>query len=204
MKKSALLAVSALSLGVVGLATFTPIVNAATGMHGNATVNVSVASELSIGGEDLTVGQDKESQTAFKNFNVNFGTITAGELAAEGTNSADDSFTKTVTVMNNSGYGGALTVQGSSLHSTAPNSTDIPVGTTIQAGTSAWSVKTDGDWLDITTPKNVGSDDGLSGSHDYTVTYGLSTNKTQVAGDYHGTATYTYTITDLDLADLGD
>ena len=47
MKKSALLAVSALSLGVVGLATFTPMVNAApTTFTGNATVTVTVWAAL--------------------------------------------------------------------------------------------------------------------------------------------------------------
>ena len=57
MKKSALLAVSALSLGVVGLATFTPVVSAVTSMTGNATVTVNVNSQLAIGGETLQPGQ---------------------------------------------------------------------------------------------------------------------------------------------------
>ena len=61
MKKSALLAVSALSLGVVGLATFTPIVNAATTASGDATVTVMVGSAIGIGGE--TVPDDDTGHT---------------------------------------------------------------------------------------------------------------------------------------------
>ena len=197
MKKSALLAVSALSLGVVGLATFTPMVNAATSMHGDATVSVKIASELSIGGEDITPGSDTESDAAFVDFGVNFGAVTAGQLAKEGENGADASFTKTVTIKNNSGHGGVLTVQGSSLTSSATGAQPIPAGATVAESTSGWSIKTNADWMDISTAQNVGSDDGLQGSKDYTVTYGLSTADTQVAGDYTGTATYTYTIADL-------
>ena len=53
MKKSALLAVSALSLGVVGLATFTPVVNAITSTTGDATVTVHVQEALAIGNTPL-------------------------------------------------------------------------------------------------------------------------------------------------------
>ena len=200
MKKSALLAVSALSLGVVGLATFTPVVNAESGLSGNASVSVTIASELGIGGTDITPGQVKPGQdSAFSTLNVNFGEITAGEVAVEGGTSADASFTKTLSVMNNSGFGGTLNVQGSALHSEATGAEDIPVGTNITAGVSNWGIKKadEGSWLDISTSANLGSDTGKGGDITYKVTYGLSTKDTQVAGQYNGTATYTYTIADL-------
>ena len=60
MKKSALLAVSALSLGVVGLATFTPVVNAVTSGSGTATVTAKVSSNLTIGGKPVTPNQEDQ------------------------------------------------------------------------------------------------------------------------------------------------
>ena len=76
MKKSALLAVSALSLGVVGLATFTPVVSAVTSMTGDATVTVNVSSQLAIGGQPITGGQeDQDDHCSFEVLSVDFGTV---------------------------------------------------------------------------------------------------------------------------------
>ena len=193
MKKSALLAVSALSLGVVGLATFTPVVNAVdTTATGDATVTVAVDEALSIGGEDITPGQDNPVDIFTSTMSVDFGSLKAGEAATPQT--------KSVTVNNNSGKAGALTVKAKGNANLVNGTHSIPAGSTIAAGTSAWGISTDGGATfkapSTETPIEVGTDNGTE-SKPYSVTYGVSTAETQAAGTYKGTVTYTYTITDL-------
>ena len=187
MKKSALLAVSALSLGVVGLATFTPVVNAVTSTTGDATVQVHVQESLAIG--ETPINPDQENQTVdMSMMNVNFGPVKAGEVATKQT--------KTVAINNNSGKAGTL-----SISATDPNLSDdaghtIPAGNSIQAGTSAWGYSLDSGstYKAVTTsPAPLGSDSGAE-QKTYTVDFGLSTAKTQASGDYDGTVTYTYAI----------
>ena len=198
MKKSALLAVSALSLGVVGLATFTPVVSAVTSMTGDATVTVNVDSQLAIGDQPLDKGQeDQDDNGAFEALNVDFGTVDANQVASEQT--------KNVAVQNNSGKGGALTISATDANLTNVDGVHkIPsTATAPAAGTSTWGVKSDmtggtaGAWKAVSSsPVTLGTDAG-EGQTSYAVTYGLSTSASQVSGQYNGSVTYTYTIQDL-------
>ena len=188
MKKSALLAVSALSLGVVGLATFTPVVNAVTSGNDTVTVTAKVSSNLTIGGEPIQPNVEDQDFN-FSTLAVDFGEVAPNATATEQV--------KTVAINNNSGHGGVLTVTGTDL--TGSNNDTIPAAASVVAGTSGWSVKktAGGSWLDISGGKtaNVDSDTG-TGSKEYSVTYGLGTDTAQAAGTYNGSATYTYTIND--------
>lgn len=198
MKKSALLAVSALSLGVVGLATFTPVVSAVTSMTGDATVTVNVNSQLAIGGETLQPGQtDQDDNGAFNVLSVDFGTVDANAVASPQT--------KSIAIQNNSGKDGALTISAADANLTnADGEHKIPsTASAPAAGTSTWGVKSDmtggtaGAWKAVSSsPLTLGTDNG-EGQASYAVTYGLSTSATQVSGKYNGNVTYTYTIQDL-------
>lgn len=196
MKKSALLAVSALSLGVVGLATFTPVVNAATTATGTATISATVNQELAIGGTPITGGQD--NPVDFSNYNVTFALDANDEDLTNGLG-------KQVVVKNNSGKGGALTVKSDTpdMAHQGGGSDVIPANASVAAGTSAWAVKSSNagsaatSWTAVSsTPLTLGTDAG-TGSTTYTVDYAASTDETQVAGGYQTTVTYTYTIQDL-------
>ena len=198
MKKSALLAVSALSLGVVGLATFTPVVSAVTSMTGDATVAVNVSSQLAIGDATLQPGQEgQDDNGAFEALSVDFGTVAANAVASEQT--------KNIAVQNNSGKDGALTISATDANLTnADGEHKIPsTATAPAAGTSTWGVKSDmtggtaGAWKAVSSsPVTLGTDAG-EGQTSYGVTYGLSTSASQVSGKYNGSVTYTYTIQDL-------
>lgn len=196
MKKSALLAVSALSLGVVGLATFTPVVNAATTATGTATISATVSQELAIGGEDLTQGSD--TPVNFSNYNVTFDLDANDEDLTSGLG-------KEVVVKNNTGKGGALTVKSDApdMKHQGGSSDTIPANAGVAAGTSAWAVKSANagsaatSWTAVSAaPLTLGTDAG-EGSTTYTVDYAASTDEHQVAGGYQTTVTYTYTIQDL-------
>lgn len=201
MKKSALLAVSALSLGVVGLATFTPVVSAVTSMTGDATVTVNVNSQLAIGDETLHPGQtDQDDNGAFEALSVDFGSVAANAVASEQT--------KNIAIQNNSGKGGALTISATDANLTNVDGVHkIPsTATAPAAGTSTWGVKSDmtggtaGAWKAVSSsPVTLGTDKG-EGQTSYAVTYGLSTSDRQVSGKYNGSVTYTYTIQDLSQA----
>ena len=198
MKKSALLAVSALSLGVVGLATFTPVVSAVTSMTGDATVAVNVDSQLAIGGQPITGGQTgQDDNGAFEALSVDFGTVDANQVASEQT--------KNIAIQNNSGKDGALTISAADANLTnVDGEHTIPsTATAPAAGTSTWGVKSDmnggtaGAWKAVSSsPVTLGTDAG-EGQKSYEVTYGLSTSAAQVSGKYNGSVTYTYTIQDL-------
>ena len=189
MKKSALLAVSALSLGVVGLATFTPIVNAVTTASGDATVTVSVGSAIGIGGETVPEGGENH-QIDMKEYNINFGTVTAGNVATE-----QD---VTVVTTNNTGTPGELSISAANtnLNGTGgATGATIPAGTNISKGVSAWAYKVDdGAFQAVTTDTApIGTDSG-NGTNETALKFGLSTANDQAAGDYKGTITYTFTV----------
>ena len=190
MKKSALLAVSALSLGVVGLATFTPVVNAVTSTTGDATVTVHVQEALAIGNTPITPGTP-DQPVDMSSMNVIFGQVKAGEVATKQT--------KSVAINNNSGHGGILTIKAAETNLSDDAGHVIPAGATIQAGTSAWGYSLDkgASYKAVTTAgAQIGTDSGTE-QKTYSIDFGLSTAKTQAAGDYDGTVTYVYTINDL-------
>ena len=186
MKKSALLAVSALSLGVVGLATFTPVVNAVDPATSTATVTVSINGTLGVGG-----GEE--------------GTPDWGENALDVTFSmkANDFQEKssTVNVSNNTGTAARVTLQdadsdtnlGGSGEATGSN---IPAVASPAKGTSGWGVKV-GEGAYRAMPANggtaieVGSADG--GVDSFTVTYGVGTSADQASGSYTDDVIYTVT-----------
>ena len=198
MKKSALLAVSALSLGVVGLATFTPVVSAVdTTATGTATIAATVQQELAIGGNTITAGQDNPV-TAFSTFGATF------DLDAN-----DEDLTsqngKEVSIKNNSGHDGALTVNSQNPDMTLAEggSDTIPANASVGTGTSAWAIKSANSgsqatgWTAVASSAlTLGTDSG-NGLTRYIVDYAASTDENQVAGSYSTTITYTYTIQDL-------
>ena len=197
MKKSALLAVSALSLGVVGLATFTPVVNAATTATGTATVAATVNQELAIGGQPITEGQDNPTTA----FGTAFGATFDLDANDEDLTSQNG---KEITIKNNSGHDGALTVSSQNPDmALAAGGDTIPANASVGTGASAWAIKSDHagsqatSWTAVSSsPLTLGTDAG-NGSAVYTVDYAASTDATQVAGAYSATITYTYTIQNL-------
>ena len=186
MKKSALLAVSALSLGVVGLATFTPVVNAVDPATSDATISVQVVGTAGIGGGD----------TGAESLNVTLDSINAGEMGEKAS--------VAIRPVNNASGTGTLTLADkdadTSLKGTGSNT--IPTGTDVRAGNSAWGVK--GEDLGssyVAMPAstgsalNVGDDtDKVNGEKEFNLTYGVSTSDTQAADTYSDTVTYTFTV----------
>lgn len=184
MKKSALLAVSALSLGVVGLATFTPVVNA-TKASGNAEITVTVGSAIGIGGETVGEGGDN-TNIDMTEYNVNFGTVTAGNVATE-----QD---VTVVTTNNTGTPGKLSISAADTNLKNGDAT-IPAGTNISKGVPAWAYKVDdGAFKAVTTGETEIDTDSGSGTSETALKFGLSTANDQATGTYKGTITYTFTV----------
>ena len=191
MKKSALLAVSALSLGVVGLATFTPVVSAA---DSTAQVTVTVPATAGIGGGD--------GQAAVQN--IDFSSVDAGKIGTT---------TNTVRTVNNTANDGTLTVTpGNSGNLTGSGTAD---GETIATGAfsgvsgaaasgdaSAWGINirnSGNSYTALSGSTEIGKDTDKEedGSMVFTVGYGISVDESQKAGSYTGSVTYTYTIQDL-------
>ena len=188
MKKSALLAVSALSLGVVGLATFTPMVNAA---DGTAQVTVTVPATAGIGGG--------EGQAAIQN--IDFGSASAGKIKTT---------TNTVRTVNNTANEGTLTVApgnsgnltGSGTAAGETIATGAFTGSSDEAATgdaSAWGINTQNSGnsytaLNSSTEIGKDTDKEEDGSKVFTVGYGISVDESQTAGSYTGSVTYVYTI----------
>lgn len=181
MKKSALLAVSALSLGVVGLATFTPLTYAATTQ--DTTITVTVEGQVGIGNED---------GSALEDMDVNY-TLSANDVKQDQT--------RTIKTTNNTGNDLTLTVKSkaddASLTGANPEN-KIPAGTNIVAGTSAWGIK-GGDlsnWTAVPAASAGGLEIGndasrVNGVETFKITYGVSTDATQPVDTYKGTITYT-------------
>ena len=182
MKKSALLAVSALSLGVVGLATFTPLAYAATTTQ-DATITVTVEGQIGIGNED---------GTALSDMDVNY-TLSANDVKQDQT--------RTIKTTNNTGNDLTLTVKSkaddASLIGANPGN-KIPAGTNIAAGTSAWGIKGGklSNWTAVPAASAGGLEIGndasrVDGVETFEITYGVSTNATQPVDTYKDTITYT-------------
>ena len=187
MKKSALLAVSALSLGVVGLATFTPVVNAVDPATSDATISVQVVGTAGIGGGD----------TGAESLNVTLDSINAGEMGEKAS--------VAIRTVNNTSGTGTLTLADKDADTSLTGQTPtnkIPAGTDVRAGNSAWGVK--GEDLGssyVAMPAstgsalNVGDDtDKVDGEKEFNLTYGVSTSDTQAADTYSDTVTYTFTV----------
>lgn len=181
MKKSALLAVSALSLGVVGLATFTPLAYAATTQ--DATITVTVEGQIGIGNED---------GSALSGMDVEY-TLSANDIKQDKT--------RTIKTTNNTNQNLTLTVKSkegdASLTGANPDN-KIPAGVNVAAGTSAWGIK--GGNLSNWTAVPAYSADGLvigddasreDGVETFEITYGVSTSATQPVDTYKDTITYT-------------
>lgn len=181
MKKSALLAVSALSLGVVGLATFTPLTYAATTQ--DATITVTVEGQVGIGNED---------GSALSGMDVNY-TLSANDVKQDQT--------RTIKTTNNTDNDLTLTVkskEGDASLTGANPENKIPTGTNIAAGTSAWGIKGGNlsDWTAVPASNvaglEIGSDASrVDGIETFEITYGVSTNATQPVDTYKDTITYT-------------
>ena len=201
MKKSALLAVSALSLGVVGLATFTPMVNAVpTTITGNATVAAKVASTIAIGdNEPVTPGQDNPDGGLFgSTFGYTFEGLKPGQ--------EKESDTKTLSIKNNTGRDGSLSVKAASASAdmnSATSSDTIPAVDNPSVGNPGWGIKADNNGSQATDYKAVptsgtltlGTDDGTAGDVEYSVQYKVATASDQrEAEDYTATITYVYTV----------
>lgn len=181
MKKSALLAVSALSLGVVGLATFTPLTYAATTQ--DATITVTVEGQIGIGNED---------GSALTGMDVNY-TLSANDVKQDQT--------RTIKTTNNTQDNLTLSVKSkegdASLTGANPDN-KIPTGTNIAAGTSAWGIKGGNlsNWTAVPASNagalEIGNDvNREDGVETFDITYGVSTNATQPVDKYTGTITYT-------------
>ena len=181
MKKSALLAVSALSLGVVGLATFTPLTYAATTQ--DATITVTVEGQVGIGNED---------GSALSGMDVNY-TLSANDVKQDQT--------RTIKTTNNTDNDLTLTVkskEGDASLTGANPENKIPTGANIAAGTSAWGIKGGNlsDWTAVPASNvaglEIGSDASrVDGIETFEITYGVSTNATQPVDAYKDTITYT-------------
>lgn len=176
MKKSALLAVSALSLGVVGLAMCTPVVSAISETQ-DATITVNVAGTLGIG--NATPGA--------LNVNIN---MNANDIKTQVSN---------IATTNNTGSTATLTVKDkdASTDLSAGAGKTIPTGTNVVKGTSTWGIKV-GAGSYQAMPNNAGTaisigNDGGATTKSYAVTYGVSTSPTQAAGTYTDQIAYTLT-----------
>lgn len=181
MKKSVLLAVSAMSLGLVGAAAFTPVTHAAVSSTRDATISATVNGTLGVGSNDDATFDEK-------GLDVSVGTLNANDIKA--------SEAKNVVVSNNTGTGAKLCIKAkTSTDLTSSNSNTIPAGTNVQAGTSAWGYKVDKDTsYKAVTTDNVEIGTATSGQiAKVPVVFGVSTSSTQAAGDYTGTVTYTVT-----------
>lgn len=191
MKKSAFLAVSALSLGVVGLAGFAPIINAdATTSTTNATITVDVQGGLGIGtgdGANSQVGTDKTLSA----LNVNFGSINTHAAAEKSVE---------VAMTNNTGNTATMTLKDADKNTNlVSGGNTIPTNASISEGSSAWGVKVDtGAYQAMPasngTAINVLSSNGTTETNiKATVSYKVSTSSTQAKGTYTDTVKYTAT-----------
>lgn len=191
MKKSALLAVSALSLGLVGLSTFVPVANAAYSASGDAEVKVVVNEAFGIGTAE--VKDEDASAWEATTANVDFGTIGVNAIASD--------VEKTIYTLNNSGSPATLTLADNDTVTALVDGTKkIETGTGVAAGTSAWGVKlpSKSDYSMMPakgeTGLTVGTNaSGSESSKSFTVIYGVSTSATQAAGTYTDTVTYSFT-----------
>lgn len=188
MKKSALLAVSALSLGVVGLASFTPIAGAASQ---TSEVKVNVASALGIGsgeeGEGITT-TDSTDTTALASLNVDFGTLKPGDSAQQ----------KSITVRttNNTTTNGTLTATKAGASANLVKGSDVInfLKAAPSKATPGWSVqKSDGTFLDLDTTATVYSHPTGTIDKSEALKFDLTVPSTAPNGDYKTTIKYQFT-----------
>ena len=179
MKKSALLAVSALSLGVVGLATFTPVVSA---VDSTAKITATVNGSLGVGVDDAT--------GASQSLDVTFEAMNANDMKTK---------ESTISTTNNTGTAATLTVKDADDNASLQSGDNsIPTGTTIASGTSNWGISVNNDSTYAAMPIStaagltIGSDEAAT-AKDFSVTYGVSTSATQAKGTYTDQVIYTFT-----------
>lgn len=182
MKKSVLLAVSAMSLGLVGAAAFTPATHAEVANTHDATISATVKGTLGVGSKDDAT------------FEENGLDVSVGELSAHDVKASD---AKNVFVSNNTGKAASLYIKSKDQTNTnlTSGSNAIPAGANVQAGTSAWGYKANNATnYSAVTAKDVKIGDATSGKiTTVPVVFGVSTSSTQAAGNYTGTVTYTVT-----------
>lgn len=187
MKKSVLLAVSAMSLGLVGAAAFTPVVSAESDPASQEqTISVKVNGTLGIGGGSGAVGTPQCID------------MTTDAIDA---NSAKESAEQTVGVTNNTGASATLTVtdkdENTNLVSDANGTIPTAGAASLTAGTSGWGFK-GGQVAEYTAmPANSGKAltvyTGSDTQKDTSVKIKVSTSTTQAAGTYKDTISYTLT-----------
>lgn len=180
MKKSVLLAVSAMSLGLVGAAAFTPVTHAEVSSTQDATISATVNGTLGVGSKD-------DATFDANGLDVSVGTLNANDMKA--------SDAKNVVVSNNTGTDASLYIKAKTSTDLTSNSNTIPASADVKAGTSAWGYKADtaSNYSAITT-EDVKIGTATSGKiTKVPVVFGVSTSSTQAAGYYTGTVTYTVT-----------
>lgn len=181
------LAVSALSLGVVGLATFTPIANAAVQTSTqNSTFTVNVTE-----GAGIDPNDKGGATSTLANVSLNLAARQTGVVTAGGS------------IYNNTGTAGTLTVKDqdadTNLTGTAGN---IPTKAgKLAAGTASWGIAKGTAAADADFTAMVGKDaaNGIdvaptatTGKQNFVVTYGASSGDAQT-GNYADTVVYTFT-----------
>lgn len=190
MKKSVLLAVSAMSLGLVGVAAFTPVVSAESAPASqDQTISVKVNGTLGIGGGSGAVGTPQGID------------MTTDAIDA---NSAKESAEQTVGVTNNTGASATLTVtdkdDDTNLVSDTNDTNKIPTaddGASLTAGTSGWGFKgglvAEYTAMPAKSGKALTVYKGSDTQKDISVKIKVSTSTTQAAGTYTDTISYTLT-----------
>lgn len=183
MKKSALLAVSALSLGLVGLSTFVPVANATVGtspVSTDATVTVTVNGMLGIG---------SDAEASAQSLDV--------VVPALGANAISKSEAKKIYTTNNTGSAATLSIKDKDNDTNLVGATEankIKATTEVAAGKSGWGYNTDGgNTFKAVTTSDVSLKSVSDGSNSVDIYYGVSTDATQHADTYSDTVTYTLT-----------
>ena len=182
MKKSALLAVSALSLGVVGLATFTPVVSA---VENSATADITAVVDATFG-----IGSGSTGAGAL---NDSISLDAGGHAASTG---------KTIQVINNTGESASLSIKATTADdvnlSDGEGNTFTP-GTNVETdnvGQSVWAYKTDANGLKTSWTAISATDTKIltstEAADDVMVTYGAAASETTPAGSYMANVTYTF------------
>jgi len=189
MKKSALLAVSALSLGLVGLSTFVPAVKAADAKSQTAVIKVTVNGTLGIGSKP-------QAQFDANGLDVDLGSLNAYDNTSK--------VSSAIYATNNSGKSAQINIAGANSGEDktsmiiAGNGKDkIAAGTSIANGTSAWAYKggLKKTWTAITAEgdKLAEVPSQTTDTKVEDLTYGVSTSANQPAGTYSATVQYTVT-----------
>lgn len=186
MKKSVLLAVSAMSLGLVGAAAFTPVVSAESDPASQEqTISVKVNGTLGIGGGKGAVGTPQVIDMASDAIDAN---------------SAKESKPQTVGVTNNTGASATLTVKDKDDDTnlvSGTNTISTADAASLTAGTSGWGFKgglvTEYKAMPANKEAGLAVYQGADTQKDTSVNVKVSTSTTQAAGTYSDTIIYTLT-----------